>query len=265
LDIGRKTMQPVFDFIDQAKADAVPFFVWYAPMMPHDPHTPPERLLEKYLPVAPSPHVARYWAMIHWFDETVGQLLDHLDRRDLARDTVVIYLADNGWIQNVDAPRYAPKSKQSQYDGGLRTPIMIRWPGKVQPQTRDELAIAIDIAPTILRAVGLERTAQMQGVDLLDDGALATRKSIYGECFTHNAVDLDSPADNLRWRWMVESPWKLIVPDRANEPNAPVELYRITTDAREEQNLAASQPQLVKALRAKLDRWWEPHAVARSP
>ena len=97
-------------------------------MMPHDPHTPPERLLARYRELAPSEHVARYWAMIEWFDETVGQLLDHLDTQGLAKNTVVVYLADNGWIQNVDAPRYAPKSKQSPYDGGVRTPILLRWP-----------------------------------------------------------------------------------------------------------------------------------------
>ena len=49
LEIGRKTMQPIYDFIAKSQADDKPFFVWYAPMMPHEPHTPPERLLEKYL------------------------------------------------------------------------------------------------------------------------------------------------------------------------------------------------------------------------
>jgi uncharacterized sulfatase len=81
LDIGRKTMQPVFDFIDESTGAGQPFFVWYAPMMPHDPHTPPQRLFDKYKDVAPSEHVAKYWAMVEWFDETVCQLLDHLDGR----------------------------------------------------------------------------------------------------------------------------------------------------------------------------------------
>ena len=71
--------------------------------------------------------------MCEWFDETCGQLLDFLDARKIADDTIVIYLADNGWIQDPNANAYAPKSKQSPYDGGLRTPIVIRWPGNVQP------------------------------------------------------------------------------------------------------------------------------------
>ena len=61
-----------------------------------------------------------------------AQLLDHLDEQKLAENTIVVYVADNGWIQNLDGPRYAPKSKQSPYDGGLRTPIMVRWPGHIR-------------------------------------------------------------------------------------------------------------------------------------
>ncbi len=263
LDIGRKTMQPIFDFIHDARTDDKPFFVWYAPLLPHDPHTPPERLFEKYRDVAPSPHVARYWAMIQWFDETVGQLLDHLDRQQLADDTVVLYLADNGWIQNVDGPRYAPKSKQSQYDGGVRSPIMVRWPGHVQPARVDELAISIDIAPTVLGILGQSPTAEMQGVSLLDDAALASRKAIFGECFTHNAVDLNDPAANLRWRWMVERNWKLIVPDAKNEPDGQLELYNLADDPHEQTNLAADQSQRVERLRKRLDDWWNPSSPAR--
>ena len=99
LEIGRKTMQPIFDFISTAKSEQKPFMVWYAPMMPHDPHTPPERLLAKYRDKTPSLHVAKYWAMVEWFDETCGQLLDHLDQQGVADNTIVIYVTDNGWIQ----------------------------------------------------------------------------------------------------------------------------------------------------------------------
>ena len=76
LAIGREGMQPVFDFIDMAQARRAPFFLWYAPMMPHSPHNPPERLLAKYRDKAPALEIAKYWAMCEWFDETCGQLLD---------------------------------------------------------------------------------------------------------------------------------------------------------------------------------------------
>ncbi|MFO0821287.1 MAG: sulfatase [Pirellulales bacterium] len=258
LEIGRKTMQPIYDFIQLAQTEKKPFFVWYAPMMPHDPHTPPARLLDKYKPLTDSIHVARYWAMVEWFDETCGDLLAHLDQRNLAQNTIVVYVTDNGWIQNPGAPRYAPRSKQSQYDGGVRTPIMLRWPGKVTPEMSPRLASSIDIAPTLLTAVGARPPSDMPGINLFDSQAVAKRKVVFGECFTHNAVDIERPASSLRWRWLATESWKLIVPDPANEPNSTVELYRIDTDPHEQNNLAENERDQVSELRKQLDAWWTP-------
>lgn len=258
LTIGRESMQPIFDFVQQSVTEKKPFFVWYAPLMPHDPHTPPERILAKYRDKTPSLHVAKYWAMIEWFDETCGELMAYLDAQKLAENTIVVYLSDNGWIQNPEAPKYAERSKQSQYDGGLRTPIMVRWPAKVKPQKSEAPAISIDIAPTILRAIGMEPAREMTGVNLLDEGAVNARKSIQGEIFTHNSMNLEVPSASLRWRWMIEGDYKLIVPHAANEQDAPIELYDIRKDELETRNLAAKQPELVKAMTAKLDAWWKP-------
>ncbi len=258
LDIGRKTMQPIYDFIADARRDEQPFFVWYAPMMPHEPHTPPERLLDKYAAKAPSPSVANYWAMIEWFDETVGDLLNHLDGHDLAKDTIVVYLADNGWIQNPDRAGYAAKSKQSPYDGGLRTPIMIRWPGEIEPRMSDSLAMSIDLAPTLLATLGERPTPQMRGVDLRDERVVAQRRAIFGACFTHNAVDLDNPAANLRWRWMIAGDRKLLVPNPENEPAAHVELYNLAADPHETTDRSAAEPSVVARMRQQLDAWWNP-------
>lgn len=258
LEIGRKTMQPIYDVIAASREKRQPFFIWYAPLMPHDPHTPPERLLQKYLPLAPSPHVARYWAMIEWFDETVGQLMATLDQQGLAENTVVVYLADNGWIQNPDGPRYAPRSKQSPYEGGIRTPILLRWPGHIAPRQSDSLAISIDLVPTILDLLDLPKLSETQGVSLMDERAVTARTSVRGECFTHNAVDLNNPAANLRWRWIVAGEWKLIVPDKITEPEGHTELFRISADPHETKDLAAGEPERVAELRAELDRWWNP-------
>ena len=84
LKIGREGLQPIFDFIDDAGDK--PFFVWYAPFLPHNPHNPPKRLLDKYTKKTESIFIARYWAMCEWFDETCGQLLNHLDEKKLARE-----------------------------------------------------------------------------------------------------------------------------------------------------------------------------------
>ena len=255
LEIGRKSMQPIYDFIRTARDQQKPFFVWYAPLLPHDPHTPPQRLLEKYRDKTPSLHVARYWAMVAWFDETIGQLMDHLKSSGLEENTIVAYVADNGWIQSTDNPRYAPRSKQSQYDGGLRTPIMIRWKGKITPAQPDLPVSSIDLAPTLLRCAGLTPPDSMQGLDLRDTAAVTRRNGVFGSCFTHNAVDLEKPATSLRWRWTIDGHWKLMLPG-PNEPDAPVELYDLAADPHETQNLAPAKPDDVARLRHRLDQWW---------
>ena len=253
LKIGRQGMKEIFDFIDDAGEK--PFFVWYAPFLPHTPHNPPKRLLEKYAKKTESKFIARYWAMCEWFDETCGQLLDHLDEKKLVDDTIVLYVTDNGWIQRADNGRYAPRSKRSQYDGGLRTPIMVRWPGKVKPEDRPELANSIDLAPTILKACGLAPTEAMQGIDLLDDTALAKRKSTYGAVYLHNAVDIHKPSANLTYRWLINGNWKLILPHKPNtNPDAEPELYNLTKDPHEHQNLAKTKPTQTKRLAKQLNK-----------
>ncbi len=256
LSIGRKTLQPAFDFIDKAVTEKKPFLLWYAPMMPHSPHNPPERFLARFKDKAPSIQVAKYWAMIAWFDETCGQLLDHLKDQGIDDHTIVIYLADNGWIQDPKADRYAPRSKQSPYEGGLRTPILVRWPGKVRPRESDRLATSLDLFPTILDAAGIKPPADLPGLNLLDEARVAARDAIFGEIFTHDVADLHKPVASLRFRWVIEGTWKLIVPDPKNEPNAPVELFDLGRDPGELTNLGKDKPEVVTRLRKRIDAWW---------
>jgi arylsulfatase A-like enzyme len=183
-------------------------------------------------------------------------VLDYLDEQKLAEDTLVIFLADNGWIQDPQANRYAPRSKQSQYDGGLRTPILVRWPGKVAPRTCDVPVSAIDIAPAVLQAAGLPSQAGTEGINLLDDKAVSGRPAIFGEIFTHNAANIHDPASSLRYRWIVAGDWKLIVPNRRHVRDGVVELYNVAHDPTETRNLAAEQPQKVADLLTRLNAWW---------
>jgi uncharacterized sulfatase len=194
-------------------------------------------------------------AMVEWFDETCGELLDHLDREGLAKNTIVIYVADNGWITDPKTGRYAPRSKQSPYDGGLRTPIMVHWPDKIAPQMNDTPVSSLDLFPTILNACGVPLPKDLPGIDLTDAAAVKARDTLTGGCFTHNFVDQENPASSLRWRWIIDDGWKLIVPAPQNETGDP-ELYQVSTDPNEEHNRAAAEPARATALRAKLDAWW---------
>lgn len=253
LRIGRETMQPIFDFV--AECGETPFFLWYAPFMPHLPHDPPERILSRYRAPGRSEHIARYFAMCEWFDETCGQLLDHLWQRGLADDTLVLFVVDNGWVQRSDGSGYAPRSKRSPYEAGVRTPIMVSWPGRVPPGIRDTLASSIDLAPTVLHACGVPVPDGLPGEDLVAvaNGAGSPRAAVFGAIFEHDVVDVDDPARSLLCRWMVEGRWKLIVPTQSD---AKAQLYDVVADPTEQRDRAAESPGLAAELRAVLDGWW---------
>jgi uncharacterized sulfatase len=254
LKIGREGVQPVLDFIDASGTQ--PFFVWYAPMMPHTPHNPPQRLLAKYRPLTPSLHVARYWAMIEWFDETCGAILKHLEEKKLADNTLVIYVADNGWIQDPERPTFHPRSKRSRFEAGLRTQVMLRWPGKIAPRRDSETLISsIDLAPTMLAAAGITPTQQLPGLNLLpfaQGKGNIVREALYGALFDHDIPDITAAPPGLEHRWCSDGTWKLIVPAAGEE----IELFRLDNDPGEQQNLAASEPQQAARLRTLLDAWW---------
>ncbi len=258
LAIGRKTMQPIYDFIEEAPEK--PFFLWYAPMMPHTPHNPPQRFLDKYAQEGRPLPLAKYYAMCEWFDETCGQLLDYLDEKGLRENTAVIFVVDNGWIQETGPRRttrgwFAPKSKLSPYDGGLRTPVMIRWPGQVPAGRHDDLVSTIDVAPTIYDITGTEIPDDLPGLSLLPAARGAgdlPRDAVFGEIYVHTAVDLQEPALNLTHLWVREGHWKLI-----KEMEGPsFELYRLSDDPLEERDVAKDHPETVARLNRRLLEWW---------
>ncbi|WP_339921920.1 sulfatase [uncultured Cyclobacterium sp.] len=258
LKIGREGMDPIFDFMDHAIEAEKPFFVWYAPFLPHSPHNPPDSLLQKYLPLAPTKSVASYWAMCEWFDITVGQLLDRVDEKGLSDNTLVVFVTDNGWIQDPNVPnKYVEGSKQAPQDMGIRTPIIYKWPGKIKPKMDDtNLTSSIDMAVTTMAAVGLEPLSDMQGINIMDKKALKNRKVIYSQDFAHDMKGVDAQEETLESRILITSPWKIIVPGVANEDTQKVLLYDILKDPLEENNLADKHPEVVKKLTASLDDWW---------
>ncbi len=268
LRIGREGMEPVFEFIDHAVAAEKPFLLWYAPFLPHTPHNPPERLLEKYRKRVDSIHVARYYAMCEWFDETCGQLMEYLDGKGLTQNTLIVYVGDNGWIQDPDSPGFAPRSKQSANEGGARQPILLSWPGVIRPGRREELISTVDLMPTMLGAAGARVPDNLPGLDLLSvarDGRPLGRDAVFGEGFAHDIADLEKPEASLLYRWVIEGRWKLLLTydgqlgSRARfhprEERRP-QLYDLISDPHETRNLAAEHPELVARLAERIAAWW---------
>ena len=255
LKIGRETMQPLSDFLDQSGDN--PFFIWYAPMLPHTPHNPPERLLSRYRDKTGSIHIARYHANCEWFDETCGQLLDMLEQRGLTENTLILYACDNGWIQNPDKGGFAARSKRTPYEGGIRTPVMVSWPAKIKPEfDKSTVVSSIDLAPTVMAACGMKIPEEMEGVDLLDRRARSSRSAVFGAAYTHDAVDINDPSSSLMYLYVIEEDWKLIMPSGRNGTGKECELYNVVDDPGENINLASAEIEKTKKLKERLEEWW---------
>jgi arylsulfatase A-like enzyme len=264
LEIGREGLQPIREFVEQAGDK--PFLVWYAPMLPHTPHTPPDDLLQKYLKLAPSAPVAKYWACVEWFDQTCGGLLDLLEEKKLRENTIIIYVCDNGWIQKPDkANMFAPRSKLTPYEGGVRTPIMISWPARLKPRMdKEHLASTVDLWPTLASLLKTGTPDGLPGIDLTDEKAVAKRTAIFGEQYAHNIADVDHPTRSLENRWIIDGWWKLILPDSRNRPDAKPELYDLRKDPWEKNDLSAAEAERVKTLSGQSDQWWKPDRIHSS-
>ncbi|VGO14009.1 Arylsulfatase [Pontiella desulfatans] len=274
LRIGRDNMTPVTEFIDRAVEEEKPFLLWYAPFLPHTPHNPPKRLLDKYSEEGRSADIAKYYAMCEWFDETCGTLLDALDERGLRENTLILYICDNGWApysSNLDDPNqktwkgFALRSKGSPFEMGIRSPIMVSWPGHAEVGRSPDLAHAIDFFPTIAAAAGVEAPAGLPGINLLDEDAVRSRQTVFGVCNTVMQMSVTDPDDTLQYLWCIEGDWKLILryPGRDTSPyrklhawdKAPLRLYNVKNDPHEKNDLAAAHPKTVARLKTKIEVW----------
>ena len=277
LKIGRQGLKPVTNFIDESVAAEKPFFVWYAPYMPHAPHTPPKRLLDKYMKQVDSEPIARYYAMIEWFDETCGDLLDHLEEKGVRENTLVIYFSDNGWLQDPEKKNtFLFGSKMMPQDTGVRQPTIYSWPAKLKPERRQDLVSSIDILPTICAATGARLPVGLPGISLLkamEKQMPVKRERIFGESYTHDVIDVDDPEKTLLYRWVIEGRYKLILTyageyghdEGANKKYAQKvhdqmdprpQLYDLLADPGETNNLAGEKPELLKHLVEELNTWY---------
>jgi arylsulfatase A-like enzyme len=268
LKIGRTGMKPITDFMDHAVAEDKPFFLWYAPFLPHTPHNPPKRLLDKYSKPGRPVTIAKYYAMCDWFDETCGQLIQGLEDRKIRDNTIIVYVTDNGWIQSPNKGGYAPRSKQTPYEGGIRTPIMFSWPGKFKPADRPELVSSIDIVPTILAATGARTPKDLPGISLHDavsKGTAITRERIFGESFAHDIADIADPEKSLIFRWCIQGKWKLLLTYdgevnryQSTHPRTVLtpQLFDLIADPAENSDVAAGNPKVVAELAAAINDWY---------
>jgi len=244
--IGREGLQPIFDFIDNNKEK--PFFIWYAPQMPHTPHNPPSAFLNNYLDKTTDINIAKYWGMVSWFDDTIGQIVAHLQTRGLRENTIIIYMSDNGVSLQSDIENTGSnEGKDSPYEMGVRTPIIFNWPTHWQPTQRDALISNIDIFPTLMELLKTP-TGNLSGVSILSTithGKSPERNHasvnhvlenyVVGEGYVDQGKEVFDNPRKFRWIRYQELPaqWKLIAHN-----NRKIELFNLTDDPNEQHNLA---------------------------
>lgn len=237
-----------------------PFFCYVPHNVVHRPLYEEESLIEKYRRKPGSDLPTRnpvMGAMIERMDRGIGRILDTLDRLDLEENTVVIFISDNGGLEALQSQAPLRAGKSTLYEGGIRVPMAVRWPGVVREGgSTNEPVITHDLFSTIMEIAGVPyRKDYADGVSLLPllRGTATTlaRDAIYWH-YPHYHHFGGRPGTAIR-----SGDYKLIEWYEGSMVGLgpAVELFNVVDDIGETRDLAAAQPERVAAMRAKVHEW----------
>jgi len=238
------------EWLRQRKAGQ-PFFLYLAYNAPHTPIQPPKEWLDKVKQREPNlpGKRAKLVALIEHMDDGVGRVLKCLADTELEKDTLVVFVSDNGGHLAAGA-RNGPlrAGKGTLYEGGIRVPFIARWPGKIKPGSRsDRIVLTMDILSTLVEAAGSRVEHEIDGASFLP--------TLLGQPQPEPKRDLffgrreGGPFKGGTIECIRRGDWKLLRP----MPDKPLELYNLETDPRETKNLAAAEPAKFNELKAALD------------
>lgn len=241
------------DFID--RHDDKPFFLFLSYNAVHSPLQGADAYMEKYADIEDI-HRRIFAAMLGNLDDSVGTVMAQLRESGLEKNTIVFFLSDNGGptreLTSSNAPLRGEKS--SMYEGGLRVPFMMQWPGRIPPgQVYEKPVSSLDIYATATIQGGATAPANIEGVDLVP--------------FVTGSAD-GSPHETLFWRQggragLRHGDWKLVRMGRWNQKSgAPWELYDLSSDLSETNNLAKTH---ADKLIAMVTRWERMNAEMSDP
>ena len=206
----------------QDRPQGQPFFLWLAAVDPHrpyeegiidQPHTTDEVVVPPYMPDVSEVRedLALYYDEINRLDSYVGRVLDTLEEQGVAHHTLVLFIADNG--------RPFQRDKTTLYDGGIKTPWIVKWPARVSAgSTTSSLVSSVDIATTFLDLAGVDVPDSFEGVDfspLLADPSAEVRDHIYAEDHWHDHDDFARAVRTKRFKYI-----RNFFPELPNTPPA---------------------------------------------
>ncbi|TWU38548.1 sulfatase [Novipirellula artificiosorum] len=231
-----------------------PFFLYFPHYGVHSPLQAPEKLTKKYerVPKAKRQGKPVYAAMVESIDDSVGRVLNALRASGKDDNTVIIFTSDNGGFYKATSNAPLRANKGSYYEGGIRVPLIIKWPGVSHAgRVIHEAVISNDLYPTCLSAAGVELNPNqhMDGVNLkplLSATEDLPRESLFWHFPHYNKHPSSHPSSVIR-----KGDWKLI---ESFDP-ATVELYNLGQDLGETTNLAQSEPARRNELLQELDAW----------
>ncbi|HSQ57378.1 MAG TPA: sulfatase, partial [Gemmata sp.] len=234
-----------------------PFFLYMAHYAVHTPLRAKKEIIAKYnvKPKAGSQSNSVYAAMVESMDEAVGRVLKKLDDLKLSENTLVIFTSDNGGLATREGgPTGATfngplrEGKGFLYEGGVRVPLIVKWPGKVKAgTTTDQVACSIDFFDTILEASGTKCEGKRDGVSLLPifRGEKLADRAIYWH-YPHYANQGSRPGSAIRL-----GDYKLI----KHHEDGRLEMYDLKSDLSENSNIVAEKPMIASELSRRLAAW----------
>ena len=249
--------------LDSALSVDKPFFLYMAHYTVHVPIEADNRFYQKYRNQGLDETEARYASMVEGMDKSLGDLMDYIEQKGIDDNTIILFMSDNGGLSAHarggelhmhNAPLNSGKG--SAYEGGIREPMIVNWPGTVQPKTEcDDYLIIEDFYPTILELAGVKDYKTVQFVDgksfvpmLLQTGKTALERDL----FWHfpNKWGLSGPGIGTT-STIRSGKWKLIYWYKDQH----FELFNIHEDIGEQINLAQSNPEVVVDLALKLGNY----------
>ncbi len=261
-----------------------PFFMFYATTIPHAEMIPKENYLEKFRgklvpeksfkgtdsgptfrlgPYGSQPEAhAAYAGMITELDDNVGELLQALSELGLEKNTIVLFASDNGpCLEGGADPDYFNSNdglrgyKRDMYEGGIRTPFFVKWPGKVKPGSSSDFVGAFwDIMPTLAEITGAKIPGNIDGISFVQSMLGKKQKKqheyLYWEFHEQGGKQAVRSGN-----------WKGVRLNVDKDPNGPVELYNLAADPAETANIAKDHPEIVNKIEDIMSRAHKPSDV----
>ncbi len=233
---------------------AQPFFLYFPHYGVHTPLQAKKEVIAKYerIPEAQRAGKPEYAAMVESIDDSVGRVMATLKELKLDENTVIVFTSDNGGFYNATSNAPLRANKGAYYEGGIRVPLIIKWPGVAKPGlVVSDPVTSTDLYPTCLAAAGLPAlpNQHQDGGNLrpllAGEGSLAAR-SLFWHYPHYNEHPSSLPSSVIR-----KGPWKLI---ETFDPEG-IELYDLTDDLSETKNLATTETAKADELRRELEAW----------